>query len=130
MGTRTTVSPWLTVSSDGDAIEFYKAAFGAVELYRVPGGGVAQLAIDGAEFWISDESERLKRLTPAKLDADSHWVLLIVDDPDAMWNRAVAAGASPDSEISEDHGWRSGRVKDPDGHGWEIGKPLAKWPPD
>lgn len=130
MGTRTTISPWLTVANDGDAIEFYKAAFGAAELYRVPGGGVAQLAIDGAEFWISEESERLKRLTPAKLDADSHWILLIVDDPDAMWNRAVAAGGLPDSEISEEHGWRSGRVKDPDGHGWEIGRPLGKWPPD
>ena len=57
-------------------------------------------------------------------------MLLIVDDPDAAIERAVAAGAVVVRPASDEHGWRLGRVEDPFGHHWEIGKPLRPWPPD
>jgi len=56
-------------------------------------------------------------------------MLLVVDDPDAMLARAVRAGATEIYPVSEEHGWRLGRVSDPYGHHWEIGKPLIDWPP-
>ncbi len=56
-------------------------------------------------------------------------MLLLVDDPDAAIARAAAAGATVVSPAQDEHGWRLGRVADPFGHHWEIGKPLADWPP-
>jgi PhnB protein len=56
-------------------------------------------------------------------------MLLIVEDPDAAIARAVAAGATEVYPASEEHGWRLGRIEDPFGHHWEIGKPLGAWPP-
>jgi PhnB protein len=56
-------------------------------------------------------------------------MLLIVEDPDAMVARAAAAGATVIHPVGEEHGWRLGRIKDPFGHHWEIGKPLIPWPP-
>ena len=56
-------------------------------------------------------------------------MLLIVEDPDSAVQRAVAAGATEVYPVSEEHGWRLGRIVDPFGHHWEIGKPLIPWPP-
>jgi PhnB protein len=56
-------------------------------------------------------------------------MLLIVDDPEAVVARAVAAGAREVHPVGEEHGWRLGRIEDPFGHHWEIGKPLSAWPP-
>jgi len=56
-------------------------------------------------------------------------MLLIVDDPEAVLARAVAAGASQVSAVGEEHGWQLGRIDDPFGHRWEIGHPLGQWPP-
>ena len=120
----TTLSPWLIVADDAKSIEFYEAAFGATVLYRVPGGGVAQLEIDGAEFWISDATATHNRVTPSELASRDHWILLSVEDPDTVWQRAVAAGATADEPVSESRGWRSGTVIDADGHQWTIGKPI------
>jgi PhnB protein len=55
-------------------------------------------------------------------------LLLITDDPDAAVARAVSAGASLVYAVAEEHGWRLGRVADPYGHHWEIGKPVVEWP--
>jgi len=55
--------------------------------------------------------------------------LLVADDQDAMFARAVAAGATAVSEVADEHGWRLGRILDPFGHEWEIGRPLVSWPP-
>ena len=57
-------------------------------------------------------------------------VLLVTDDPDAMVQRAVEAGAAEKSPPHDEHGWRLGRIVDPFGHEWEIGKPIRPWPPD
>ena len=55
--------------------------------------------------------------------------LLVVDDPDAIFHRAITAGAVALAEVSDQHGWQLGRIIDPFGHEWEIGKPLGAWPP-
>jgi PhnB protein len=126
----TTIAPNLVVPDGPEATRFYEAAFGAVVLHRVPDGGVAQLAVDGAEFWIAaGESAELGRFTPASLPGRSVSMILTVADPDAAWERAVRAGATPEAPVYEGHGWRLGSVVDPFGHRWEIGRPLGDWPP-
>jgi PhnB protein len=116
------------------AIEFYKSAFGAVEAYRVGGTEkhepvVAQLAVGEAGFWISDESPEHANFSPESLGGATTKLLLIVDDPQAAIDRAVGAGAREVYPASEEHGWLLGRIEDPFGHHWEIGKPLIDWPP-
>jgi PhnB protein len=116
------------------AVEFYKAAFGAVEVYRVGGTDdspdvVSQLTIDDASFWVSDESPENENFSPESVGGGTVRMLLIVEDPDAVIEQAKAAGATEVYGTVEEHGWRLGRVKDPFGHHWEIGKPLFPWPP-
>ncbi len=129
---KSTIAPNLSVVNGSAAVEFYKAAFGAVELYRLDGEGdqvaVAQLSVVGAEFWLAEESTNNPSFqSPAR---PSVRMLLTVEDPDAFFERAVAAGATEVYAVHEEHGWRSGVVVDPDGHWWEIAKPLVTWPPD
>ena len=126
----TVIAPNLIVDDGLAAIDFYTAAFGATELYRVgPDAGVAQLSIGGAEFWVAEESPDLRRLTPAHLAGRSVSMIITVDDPDAVWDQAVAAGATGESPVEESHGWRVGSIVDPFGHRWEIARPLGTWPP-
>lgn len=96
------------------------------------GGGedvVAQLAIEEAVFWIATAGSGSGRFVPREVGGSTGRVLLVVDDPAAVHARAVAAGATEKSPVDEEHGWRVGRVIGPWGHEWEIGKPLAEWPP-
>jgi PhnB protein len=125
----TTVAPSLVVGDGRAAASFYENAFGAVVRYAVPDGGVALLAIDGATFWLAGPGAHLQRYTPFELPGRSVWMILTVDDPDAMWARAVAAGATPEAPVELAHGWRVGSVVDPFGHRWEIGRPTTPWPP-
>jgi PhnB protein len=121
------VAPLLAVRRGAQAVEFYKTAFGAVEVYHVedPSGAVvSRLSIHGGEFWLSDESPDHGHSSPETLDGRSARCILTVPDPDAMFARAVAAGATVISPVTEEHGWRVGRVADPFGQHWEIGRPL------
>jgi PhnB protein len=106
-------------------MEFYKQAFNAVETYCVPGGGVARLSVDGAEFWVAEESPEHLNFSPESLGGCSVRMLLIVEDPDSVCERAVAAGAKLVVRVADRHGWRLGRILDPAGHHWEVGRPLA-----
>jgi PhnB protein len=129
----TRVMPQLSVRRGREAIEFYKAAFGAVEEHRVGGSDeheevVAQLAIDGASFWVSDESPEHENFSPESLGGGSVRMLLIVADPQAAVQRAVEAGAREVWPVSEEYGWLLGRVLDPFGHHWEVGRPPEGWP--
>jgi len=122
-----TIAPWLSVRGSREALEFYKRAFGAVEVYLFDGGAdgvVARLSIDGAEFWLSDESPEHGNFSPQALNGSSVRIILTVPDPDAVFARARAAGAAEVYPVSEGHGWRVGRVADPYGHHWEIGRQL------
>jgi PhnB protein len=118
----------LSVRNGARAVDFYKNAFGARELFRIddPGGAVvARLAVDAAEFWVADESPEHKNYSPESLGGGTVRMVMIVADPDAAFERAVAAGGAVVSPVKNDYGWRLGRVVDPFGHHWEIGKPLS-----
>jgi PhnB protein len=124
------VAPQLSVRRGREAVEFYKAAFGAVERHRVGGTDehpevVAELAVGDATFWVADESPEHANFSPETLGGGTVRLLLVVDDPDAAVERAKAAGAREVYPVAEEHGWRLGRVEDPYGHHWEIGKQLA-----
>jgi PhnB protein len=122
------IAPMLSVRKGAEAVEFYKSAFGAVEIYRVedPGGSVvSRLSVDGAEFWLSDESPEHGNFSPESLGGGSVRMILTVPDPDAMFAKALAAGAQEVFAVAKAHGWRLGRVVDPFGHHWEIGCPVA-----
>ena len=123
------IAPMLSVRNGARAVEFYTAAFGAVEVYRVedPGGAVvSRLSVAGAEFWLSDESPEHGNFSPETLGGGTVRMILTVPDPDAVFAQAVAAGAQTVSAVEDAYGWRVGRVVDPFGHHWEIGHPLAE----
>jgi PhnB protein len=125
---KTTIAPWLSVRGSGRAVEFYKAAFGAIEVYRMDTGEnacVARLSVEGAEFWVGDESPEHFNFSPETLKGSTLRIILTVADPDAVFARACKAGAQEVYPVGEEYGWRIGRVVDPFGHHWEIGKPLA-----
>jgi PhnB protein len=125
---KTAIAPMLSVRNGIKAIEFYKAAFGASELFRVDdasGAVVARLSVGGAEFWLADESPEHLNFSPDSLGGGTVRMVMIVEDPDAAFERAVAAGATVVWPVSNQYGWRLGRIVDPFGHHWEIGKPLA-----
>lgn len=121
---QTAVTATLSVRHWERAMDFYRTAFGAVEVYRVPGGGVGRVSIDGAEFWVAEESPEHLNFSPESLGGCSVRMLLLVDDPVAVCARAVAAGATEIVAVADGHGWRLGRVQDPFGHHWEIGREL------
>ncbi len=126
--TRPSVAPMLSVRRAAEAVAFYKAAFGATEVFKIEapdGAVVAQLAVGGRDFWVSDESPEHQNFSPETLGGATTRLVLTVDDPDAVFGMAVAAGAKEVAAVvDQPYNWRVGRVMDPYGHHWEIGKPL------
>ena len=120
-----TIAPWLTVSDAERAVDFYKAAFGAVEVYRLEGDdgkvAVAQLAVEGAAFWVQEDSEG-----GSAHGSTSVRMILSVEDPNSAYDRAVTAGAIEVAPVSEEYGWRTGRVTDPFGYDWELSRQLTE----
>ena len=126
---KTSIAPLLSVRKGAKAIDFYKVAFSAKEVFRMDsedGSVIARLSVDGAEFWVADESPEHQNFSPETLGGSTVRIILIVDDPDAAFARAVAAGAKEVYPMGNEYGWRLGRVVDPFGHHWEIGKPLPE----
>lgn len=126
---KTSIAPMLSVRGGAKAVEFYKAAFGATESFRMddPSGAVvARLSVAGPEFWVADESTEHKNFSPETLNGSTVRIVLVVEDPDAVFARAIAEGATSIYAVHEDYGWRLGRLMDPYGHHWEIGKPLSE----
>ena len=127
---RTSLAPLLSVRRGASAIDFYKRAFGAEVLFQVEndkGEVVARMAVDGADFWLADESPQHLNFSPESIGGSSARMVLTVENPDVVFGRAVAAGASVVCPVADQHyGWRVGRIVDPFGHHWEIGKPLTK----
>jgi PhnB protein len=127
----TSVQPELWVERTSAATAFYEAAFGATVIHQVGDGDdiVAQLSVNEAAFWVAPPSPSMNRLNPRTIDGTTSRTLLVVADPDHVVKQAVGAGATETSPVGDEHGWRLGRIVDPFGHEWEIGKPLGTWPP-
>ncbi|HEY0786946.1 MAG TPA: VOC family protein [Acidobacteriaceae bacterium] len=123
------LSMMLSVRRSAEAVAFYKAAFGAEVLFSLgdPGGSlVVQMRLGQRDFWLAEESPEYSNYSPETLGGGTVRMILTVPDPDADFARAVAAGATVVRPVQdEDYGWRMGRVVDPFGHHWEIGKPLS-----
>lgn len=123
------LAPMLSVRKGAKAVEFYKRAFGAREIFKIEdpeGAVVAQLTVGRSEFWVTDESPENLNFSPQSLGGSTARMVLVVENPDAVFEQAVAAGAKVIWPVTDqDYGWRVGRVVDPFGHHWEIGKPLA-----
>ena len=117
------IAPWIEVGDASRAIEFYGAAFGAIERYHHDddrgNAVVARLAIGDAEFWVQQDDGAGARPTRGPIR-----MILTVDDPDAVYARAIAAGGTEVAPVYEGHGWRIGRLTDPFGNDWEVGRPL------
>jgi PhnB protein len=125
---KTTLVPFLSVRRSAEAVNFYKSAFGADEIHRYeePNGGVmSNLTINGYSFWVAEEEPQYQKFSPETLNGGTVHMVLTTEDPDAAFDRAVAAGATIVCPIRTEEFWRIGRVLDPFGHHWEIGKPLA-----
>jgi PhnB protein len=117
------LAPWMSVADVGAAMAFYAAAFGARELERLEDGGrvlVAQLAIGDVEVWLQEDAEAVVPIGGGPMR-----LILSVDDPDTVFASVLTAGAREVKAVYEGHGWRIGRVADPFGYHWEIGKRLA-----
>ena len=113
---RCSIAPWLSVRQGAKAVEFYKSAFGAAEVFRIDapdGAVVARLSVDGAEFWLGDESPQYHNFSPQSLGGGTVRMVLTVADPDSVFKRAINAGATEIVPVQEMHGWRVGRVADP-----------------
>jgi len=125
---KTSIAPMLSVRNGPAAVEFYQTAFGAEVLFRIDSDGavVARLAVEGAEFWVADESPEHLNFSPETLGGGTVRMVMIVSDPDAAFDRAVRAGARVVVEVRNEYGWRLGRVVDPYGHPWEIGRPVEQ----
>jgi PhnB protein len=119
------IAPWLSVRDATEAVEFYRAAFRAVDSDRLEDDEgaviVARLSVDGADFWVQHDPDS----SPDAINGMSVRMILTVEDPDAVFAQAVAAGATEVAPIYEEHGWRIGRIADPSGHHWEIGKRFS-----
>lgn len=125
---RVQILAMLSVRNGAKAVDFYQKAFGASILFRIGEEGepvVAQLAVGNAEFWLADESPEHSNFSPETLQGSSVRMVMVVEDPDSAFGRALAAGAREVWPMADQHGWRIGRIVDPFGHHWEIGKKLS-----
>jgi PhnB protein len=119
----TSIAPWLAVSDAQEAVDFYRSAFGAVEVDRLEDHGrvvVAQLSVGGAAFWVQEDADA----SPVAPGVGSVRMILSVEDPDSVFYQAVAAGATVVAHVHEEHDWRTGRITDPFGHDWEVSRRL------
>jgi PhnB protein len=100
------IQPELWVDRGAQAVQFYVAAFGATVLHQVGDGEdiVAQLAVGPAAFWVAAAGDSAERRVPKALGAATGRLLLVADNPDEIWRRAVAAGADPKSDVTIEHG--------------------------
>ena len=128
----TSLAPMLSVRNGAKAVEFYKSALGAREEFRIQspdGAVVARLSLGKSEFWVADESPEYQNFSPQSLGGGTVRMIVVVDDPDAAFKRAIEAGGSVVHPVGDQpYGWRVGRMVDPFGHHWEIAKPLPSSP--
>lgn len=130
-----TVTPYLIVQGAADAIEFYKKAFSASELFRMAGPdgrvGHAEIRIGDSPIMLADEFPDRGARGPKTIGGSPVTILLYVEDVDAVFGAAVAAGGKAISPVTNQfYGDRSGSVEDPFGHHWHISTHVEDVPPD
>jgi PhnB protein len=119
----TAIEPWLAVRDAHAAVGFYREAFGSVEVYRLDddtGDPSSRISVDGAGFWVQDHADA----SPVAPGVGSVRMILLVEDPDALFERAIRAGARTVAPVHDEHGWRTGGLMDPFGHDWEVSRRL------
>jgi PhnB protein len=130
-----TVTPYLTISGASDAIEFYKKAFGAKEIFRMAGPdgkvGHAEIQIGDSRVMLADESPMMGTKSPLSLGGTHSGIVLYVEDVDSLFNQAVAAGAKVTGPLkNQPYGDRMGSIEDPFGHKWHLGTHIEDVAPD
>jgi PhnB protein len=125
----TTIAPLLTVRGAAAAVEYYERAFGATVVERHGAGDgriVVEMNVDSAPFVVVDENPEASNYSPRSLRGTSVRIAIFVDDPDAVFARAIEAGGKEVFPMADQpYGLRQGRVEDPFGHHWMVSKPLG-----
>jgi len=119
------VTPYLIIGGAADAIEFYKNAFGATELFRFPSPdgkvGHAEIKIGDSHIMLADEYPDMGYKGPKSIGGSSVSLMIYVDDVDTVFDRAVAAGGTAKEAVTDKfYGDRMGTVVDPFGHVWHV----------
>jgi PhnB protein len=123
------VSPYLIIDGAAAAIDFYTAVLGAEETVRMGGGpddpadkiGHAEVALGDSVIMLADEAPQVGALSPTSVGGTPVTISVYVDDVDAVWAKAMAAGATPERELrNEFYGDRVGDFVDPWGHKWHV----------
>ncbi len=119
------ITPYLIVDNGAAALDFYRTAFGAVELMRfdAPGGkiGHAELKIGDSPFMLADEHPEMDALSPKSRGGSPVGLLIYTEDVDSMFERALQAGGTVKRPVKDQfYGDRSGTLEDPFGHQWTI----------
>jgi PhnB protein len=119
------VTPYLIVKGGAEAIDFYKQAFGATELFRMPapGGkiGHAEIKIGDSPIMLADEHPEMGYISPQTLGGSPVSIMIYVTDVDTVFDQAVAAGGKVQRPVKDQfYGDRSGTLEDPFGHVWHV----------
>src|SRR5947207_2416164 len=129
------LTPYLCIKGAAAAIDFYKKAFGAVELFRMaqPNGqiGHAEIKIGDSPIMLSDECPEANAISPNTLGGSSVSILIYVEKVDDVFKAAIDAGATETSAVQDKfYGDRMGSLKDPFGHIWHIGTHIEDVSPE
>ena len=130
-----TVTPYLIIKGAAAAIDFYKRAFGAVELFRMGGPegkvGHAEIKIGDSPIMLADENPEMEALSPQTIGGTPFSIMLYVEDVDAMFKQAIAAGGEQIRPVADQfYGDRTGGLKDPFGFQWWIATHVEDVPPE
>ena len=129
------LTPYLVIKGAAAAIDFYTKAFGAVEIVRMPGPGGrimhAEVKIGNAMLMLADENPEQGHLSPSSRGGNTSSVMLYTDDVDAVFKKAIAAGAKA-NQPPTDMFWgdRMGNLTDPFGHSWAVATHKEDVSPD
>ena len=130
-----TVTPYLIVADAAAALKFYKEVFGAVEEMRVewPGGkiGHAEFMIGDSRVMLASEFPEIGAVAPTTVGGSSVTLAIYTADVDAMFSRALAAGAKEERPVANQfYGDRSGMITDPFGHKWSLSTHIEDVSPE
>ena len=128
------VTPYLIIKGASNAIDFYKKAFGATELFRMDHEGKvghAEIKIGDSPIMLADESTEMGYKSPTTLGGTPVSIMIYVEDVDTIFKRAIAAGGEEQKAVQDQfYGDRSGTLKDPFGHVWHVATHKEDVSPD